>query len=37
VLDSTVPIQTGLGLAPVGGGTHVVPVYTNEIPIWIIG
>lgn len=37
VTDSTVAIAAGLGLAPVGGGTNKVPVYTTDGTNWLIG
>ncbi len=37
VTDSTLAIGAGLGLAPVGSGTHTVPVFSNETPAWVIG
>lgn len=37
VTDSVQPVETGIGSPPVGGGTHVVPVYVDENFLWIIG
>lgn len=37
VTDATLPITTGLGLAPVGGGANKVPVYTTDGTNWTIG
>ena len=37
VSDATLPITTGLGLAPTGGGTNKVPVYTTDGTNWLIG
>lgn len=37
VSDATLPITTGLGLAPVGGGANKVPVYTTDGTNWLIG
>lgn len=37
VIDSTVGIAAGLGLAPVGGGAIGVPVFTDNAGVWRIG
>lgn len=37
VSDSTVAIGAGLGLAPIGGGANVVPVFCDQTPAWKIG
>jgi hypothetical protein len=37
VTDSVQTIAAGIGSPPIGGGTHVVPVYVNENFVWVIG
>jgi hypothetical protein len=38
VTDSTVALSgAATGSAPIGTGTHTVPVFANETPAWVIG
>lgn len=37
VTDATLGLSAGLGLAPIGGGTNKVPVYTTDGTNWLIG